>query len=65
MQPYQQRVVDEKRELDERLLKLRNYLASPVSASLDLEDRVLLETQEDVMSDYSVVLASRIARFTC
>jgi hypothetical protein len=64
MQPHQQRVVDEKRELDDKLTKLIAFItSSPVFESLDLTDQGLLCDQQGAMTDYSAVLEERIARF--
>lgn len=62
-QPHEQRVVDEKVDLDTRAAKLATFLSTEVFAGLPLEDRRLLALQHDVMSAYSEVLGARIARF--
>lgn len=62
-QPHEQRVVDEKVDLDTRVAKLTAFLGTEVFAGLPLEDRRLLALQHDVMSAYSEVLGARIARF--
>jgi len=65
MQPHEQRVLDEKRELDERLVKLVSFItSSPTFRSLDPEDQRLMREQRKAMLDYSDTLESRIARFT-
>lgn len=61
---WQQRVVDEKRELDDRLTKLRAFIRSPVCAHLDSDDRELLINQRVLMAALSSTLGARIARFT-
>lgn len=64
MQPHEQRVIDEKEELDEKLAKLIAFTgASPIFASLPLADQELLCEQRTVMSRYSDILEQRIARF--
>lgn len=63
MQPWQQRVVDEKRELDERLEKLTAFIASPAMHPLDEADCHLLRCQREAMWQYSGVLQRRIERF--
>jgi hypothetical protein len=63
MQPHQQRVVDEKAELDSKLEKLRAFLPSPIFAKLDEDERKRLFTQANIMSDYSEILGERIAAF--
>lgn len=57
---WQQRVIDEKRELDKRLAKLRSFLYDPDNGRPS-EDRKLLLMQEQAMADYSSVLAMRIS----
>jgi hypothetical protein len=64
MHLFQQRVIDEKKELDEKLDKLKVFIAtSPVFASLSADVRNLLGRQFDAMADYSGILAQRIALF--
>lgn len=60
---YQQRVVDERVELEEKLLKLQTFLISEKSNSLDSVDRKLLTRQAAIMLDYSEILSERIDRF--
>lgn len=62
--PHQQRVLDEKRELDEKLVKLRTFIdGSPVFSGLPVTDQSHLKSQLAVMEVYSCILADRIARF--
>ena len=63
--PHQQRVVDEKRELDEKLQKLTAFINSESFATIvqDAEERGRLVCQEEIMKDYSAVLGERIAAF--
>lgn len=66
MQPHEERVVAEKRELDEKLAKLKAFCFDPGSATfkaLPPEDRDLLEDQYTAMKQYSEILSKRIARF--
>lgn len=63
MQPHEQRVVDEKRELDTKHSKLAEFIGGNIYPTLDEEDRNLLVSQLDMMKGYSDVLARRIARF--
>jgi len=64
LQPHQQRVVDEKRELDEKLGKLITFIHESVFTGLSKEEQKLLVRQQNVMTDYSQILAERIAAFT-
>jgi hypothetical protein len=63
MQPHQQRVVDEKAELDERLEKLVAFSKTPVFAGLDSAERNRLSKQAEAMTMYSHILFDRIAAF--
>lgn len=63
MLPHQQRVLDEKAELDERLKKLSAFVITDAFNRLDSTDRELLLEQEDAMTTYSDVLARRIENF--
>ena len=63
-QPYQQRVIDEKVELDVRLAKLTDFMDVPETRwRLEHLDWDLLRAQHAVMRDYSELLGKRIARF--
>lgn len=63
LQPHQQRVVDEKRELDERLEKLNAFFRTPTFHGLDGVEQGRLGRQAGIMMQYSAVLAERIAAF--
>lgn len=64
-QPHQQRVVDEKAELDKKATALSNFIGlNPVFATIDAEEQERLKEQNDVMWQYSEILGSRIAAFT-
>lgn len=63
MLPHQQRVLDEKAELDERLKKLSAFVITDAFNRLDSTDRELLLEQEDAMTTYSDVLTRRIKNF--
>lgn len=63
MEPHQQRVVDEKKELDEKKHKLAVFFGSTIFAGLDKVDRDLLELQHSTMEQYSQILQMRIERF--
>jgi len=64
MEDYQQRVVDEKSELDKRLETLTKFLAGEVSATIDAEECVRLEKQQSLMAQYSAILQERIDNFS-
>lgn len=61
MQPHQERVVQEKQELDERLFKLRLFMEKAAFKELDIREKSLLTLQAQVMHNYSDILAERIA----
>lgn len=61
MQPYQERVVSEKSELEAKITKLREFLAEP--QDITNENTVLLEVQLAHMANYATVLARRIELF--
>ncbi len=69
MQPHEERVVTEQKELAERLTKLRSFIGSggsePSSIYLKLptDEQARLKTQEFHMSMYWRVLGDRIAEF--
>ena len=64
MQLHQQRVIDEKAELDEKLVKLGAFISSSsVFLSLPEDEQLRLKTQAMHMSSYSKVLGERIAAF--
>lgn len=63
MQDYQERVVDEKKELDGRLERLASFIDSESFSSIDIAERSRLLNQSIHMRNYSQVLCDRIANF--
>ena len=63
MEDYQQRVIEEKKELDEKINKLRIFLGASPFKSLTVENQSLLKDQYVVMAQYSTILAKRIDLF--
>ncbi len=63
MQPHQQRVVDEKEELDLKLVKLSVFLGTKMFSELPIEEKRRLRHQEEVMQEYSKILSEHIAAF--
>lgn len=61
LQPHQQRVVDEKNELVEKLQKLMRFKTTPTFQALALHEQNLLREQEIVMDRYAHILGERIA----
>jgi hypothetical protein len=62
-QPHQQRVVDEKRELDIKIDKLQSFFSTDIFMSVDEAEQDRLHCQYQVMKAYSLILASRIKAF--
>lgn len=60
---WQQRVIDEKSELEEKCAKLYEFFDSEAFNCLGKEDQILLIEQRCHMWAYSNVLMQRIARF--
>lgn len=63
MKPYQERVVIEKSELDEKLSKLNAFFNTGAFTELDSAEQVRLNRQRDYMTSYSQVLGERIEAF--
>lgn len=61
--PHQQRVVDERDELDEKLLKLIAFFSTPTFAQLPAEEQDRLRMQVKFMDGYSTILQQRIEAF--
>jgi len=64
MKDFQQRVVNECNELDERLEKLLIFLDGDLFKSLPSEEHLRLRRQCAAMKDYSQVLKERIVAFS-
>lgn len=64
LQPHQQRVVDEKTELDDNRAKLNGFFGSVIFAGLPEDEQSRLWLQIEVMDDYSRILGARIAAFS-
>jgi hypothetical protein len=63
MQAHQQRVVDEKADLDEKVGKLEIFLEGDFFKTLDYGERMRLGLQLNYMRGYSHVLGWRIREF--
>lgn len=63
MQPHQQRVLDEKTELDQKLADLLEFSKTSEFDSLDEVEQKKLVRQSVVMCDYSRALSDRINGF--
>lgn len=64
MLPHQQRVIDERDELEVKRLALEKFInESPIFENLTISDRELMCEQYRSMCVYSATLAERIRRF--
>lgn len=63
MQPHQERVVAEKKDLDEKLSKLEAFFSNPTFGKLPVDEQARLSKQASLMHQYSEVLGERIAAF--
>lgn len=64
MQPHQQRVVDEKTELDAKAKALSDFIGnSDIFPTLGAAEQERLKEQNDVMWQYSEILRQRIEAF--
>lgn len=62
--PHQQRVVEEKTELDKKAVALSGFIGhSPIFETLDPTEQERLKEQNDIMWQYSEILGARIAAF--
>lgn len=63
-QPFQQRVIDEKTELDKRATALSDFIGlNELFLELDSAEQERLRVQNDLMWQYSEILGARIAAF--
>ena len=63
MKPFQERVVEEKKELDSKLNRLCAFFATTGFDRLDPAERERLDRQAELMERYSAVLKERIENF--
>jgi hypothetical protein len=63
MEAYQERVVAEKQDLDEKLERLEQFFTNPICQTLPSEEQNRLARQARVMHEYSEILGERIAAF--
>lgn len=63
---YQERVREEKRELDEKISKLETFIGEghgPIFRTLEVDERSRLIAQRNAMREYSRILGQRIQAF--
>ena len=64
LKPHQQRVVDEKKDLDEKIVNLTAFIyGNKEFAGLSGEEQGMLQAQLEVMKAYSDILFDRIENF--
>jgi len=63
MEPYQQRVIDERRELFDRLEKLKFFIDGKLFIELPESEKIRMKLQADYMAMYLSVLDERILNF--
>jgi hypothetical protein len=64
MQPYQERVVEEHKQLGEKIDKLDRFVAEDeIFTALPVEEKFRLRQQLSIMLRYSSILAERIGAF--
>lgn len=63
LQPHQQRVVDEKNELDAKTEALSDFLRTDFFHTLSTDEQGRMRAQRLIMCAYSSILGSRIAAF--
>ena len=64
MKPHEQRVVEEKKELDIKLDKLTEFMKGDIYSTVSAYERSRLYRQYSIMREYSAVLAERIVHFS-
>lgn len=60
---HQQRVVEEKNELDKKLVKLSLFFDTDIFPKVESEEQARLKKQFEIMTAYSNLLNDRIAAF--
>lgn len=61
--PHEQRMIDERQELETRLINLNIFLNKGQPEDMEDQDWELLNTQAFAMRTYNYVLSARIRRF--
>jgi len=63
LQPHQERVVEEKKDLDTKIDKLKDFVEGPIHSTLVEDEQKRLATQLHHMKEYATALGQRIAAF--
>lgn len=61
--PFQQRVIDEKAALQEKINALYVFFTTDTFDELPCDDRMLLNAQYHAMNTYASILETRIRKF--
>mgnify|MGYP003481264453 CR=1 FL=1 len=61
--PHEQRVIDEHRDLTEKLNKLRTFFDTPIFRGLGEAEQMRLRAQAGFMNGYQDMLRERISAF--
>jgi len=64
MEPHQQRVIDEQRELSIKVIALALFISKPIFAEVEADEQSRLTRQLIAMSEYNQILRERINAFT-
>lgn len=66
MEQFQKRVIDEKRDLDEKIHRLTIFIYDSLGfKDINEGEQGRLKVQLQIMESYSAVLAERIKSFSC
>lgn len=60
MQAYMKRVVEEKEQLDERIVKITAFLSTDIYKRLPADEQLRISQQRELMYQYSDVLGQRV-----
>lgn len=63
MKPHQERVIQEKQELDAKIQKLGTFVDTDAFHAVDGDEQTRLFLQLNTMHAYSAILGERIAAF--
>lgn len=65
MKPHQQRVIDEKTELESKAKALSDFIGNnPLFETIDADEQERLKLQNEIMWQYFEILVERIKHFT-
>lgn len=63
MEPYQQRVIEERKALDIKLQALLTFLASDLAKKVETDEYIRMVKQAELMTGYQQILCTRIDNF--